>query len=65
MVNKIQKEVMVLKGGGYKEIFKFGFYNFLKYLIMNVGILLKLIFFVDFIYVCVFCGGENKIVREF
>lgn len=43
MVNKIQKEVMVLKGGGgYKEIFKFGFYNFLKYFIMNVGYFIKI-----------------------
>lgn len=29
-----------------------------------LDILLKLISFVDFIYVCVSCGGENKIVRE-
>lgn len=29
-----------------------------------LDILWKLISFVDFIYVCVFCGGENKIVRE-
>lgn len=42
MVNKIQKEVMVLKGGGGKEIFKFGFYNFLKYLIMNVGYFIEI-----------------------
>lgn len=27
-------------------------------------ILLKLTSFVDFIYMCVSCGGENKIVRE-
>lgn len=29
-----------------------------------LDILLKLTSFVDFIYVCVSCGGENKIVRE-
>lgn len=43
MANKIQKEVMVSKGGGgYKETFKFGFYNLLKYFIMNVGHLIKI-----------------------
>lgn len=42
MANKIQKEVMVSKGGGYKETFKFGFYNLLKYLIMNVGHLIEI-----------------------
>lgn len=44
MANKIQKEVMVSKegGGGYKETFKFGFYNLLKYLLMNVGHLIEI-----------------------
>lgn len=41
MANKIQKEVMV-SGGGGKETFKFGFYNLLKYFIMNVGHLIKI-----------------------
>lgn len=30
------------KGGGYKETFKFGFYNLLKYLLMNVGHLIEI-----------------------
>lgn len=30
------------KGGGGKETFKFGFYNLLKYLIMNVGHLIEI-----------------------
>lgn len=37
MANKIQKEVMVSK-----ETFKFGFYNLLKYLLMNVGHLIEI-----------------------
>lgn len=42
MANKIQKEVMVSGGGGGKETFKFGFYNLLKYLLMNVGHLIEI-----------------------
>lgn len=41
MANKIQKEVMVSRGG-YKETVKFGFYNLLKYLLMNVGHLIEI-----------------------